>query len=174
MATTVYTIQDAVKLALNDAGAGVGQAGTWLSDAYIDGFVTDRAITYGSFTIQRWGSGAAWFGGQNFGGYGNNKALYFDNQTTPFAAEGSETYDIYARGMKVKLKTGSRTASTITINGTLIDFDRVMADLFWLLYTQTSGEDDSTTGNSSQSPIGKKQTYLNAHEFWKGVVTSGY
>lgn len=173
MATTVYTVQDAVKLALNDASAGVGQAGTWLSDAYLDGFITDRVVTSGTFTLSRWSATAAWFGGGAFGGYGNNYALYFDNQSTPFTAEGAETYDIYARGLKVKLKTGTRTASTIEIVGALIDFDRVMADLCWLLYTQTAGEDDTSVGGMSQSPGGKKAEYLKAHEFWKGVVTSG-
>lgn len=170
MATTVYTVQDAVKLALNDASGGLGAAGTWLSDGNIDGFITDRIVTAGTFTLTRWSSTAAWFGNS---GYGNNYALYFDNQTTPFAAEGSETYDIYARGLKVKLKTGSRTASTISIVGMLVDFDRVMADIYWLLYTQTAGEDDTSVGGSSQSPVGKKAEYLKAHEFWKGVVTSG-
>lgn len=173
MATTVYTVQDAIKLALNDAGAGVGQAGTWLSDAYLDGVITDRVVTSGTFTLSRWSSTAAWFGGGQFGGYGPNYALYFDNQTTPFAAEGSETYDIYARGLKVKLKTGSRTASTISIVGSLIDFDRVMADLFYLLYTQTAGEDDTSVSGMSQSPSGKKAAYLAAHEYYKGVITSG-
>lgn len=173
MATTVYTIQDAVKLALNDVSAGVGGAGTWLSDAYLDGFITDRAITSGTFTISRWSSGAAWFGGQNFGGYGNNYALYFDNQTTPFAAESTETYDIYARGMKVKLKTGTRTASDISIVGTLIDFDRVMADLFWLMYTQVTPEADTSVGGASMTPDAKKAAILAAHEYWKGVITSG-
>lgn len=170
MATTVYTIQDAVKLALNDASAGLGQAGTWLSDANIDGFLMDRVITSGTFVLSRLSATAAWFGGKGYGGYGPEYALYFDNQSTPFAAEGSETYDIYARGLKVKLKTGSRTASTITINGTLIDFDRAMADMCWYLYQQTAGQDSISVGGASNSP---SKQWLAAHEYWKGVVTSG-
>lgn len=170
MATTVYTIEDAVKLALNDSSAGLGQAGTWLSDGNLDGFIMDRVVTSGTFNLSRWSSTAAWFGGGAFGGYGNNYALYFDSQTTPFAAEGTETYDIYARGLKVKLKTGSRTASTISIVGVLIDFDRVMADLCWALYMQTAGQNDTSVGSASLTASSK---WLAAHEYWKGVVTSG-
>ena len=169
MATTVYTIQDAIKLALNDASAGLGQAGTWLSDANLDTIIMDRIVTSGTFILTRWDSANAWFGGPGHGGYGPGYALYFNNQSSPFAAEGAETYDIYARGLKVKLKTGSRTADSISIVGLLIDFDRVMADLCFTLFQQTAGQDSASVNGASISPA---KQWLAAHEYWKGVITS--
>ena len=128
MATTVITVEDSVKLAINDLPGGLGVAGDWLTDQLLRGFIFDRVITSGTFTLQRNSAGPIFTST-----YGPSVALYFDNASTPFAAEGSEEYDIFARGVKVYLKSGSRSSSTITILGTLIDFDRVMADVYWYL-----------------------------------------
>lgn len=168
MATTVITVEDAVKQALNDLPSGYGAAGAWLSDQALRDFIADRRITYGTWTLTRQGS-SPWFTNDAIAPW---QALHFDNQTTPFAAEGAETYDIYARGVKVYLKTGSRTSSSISVTGTLIDFNRTMADLFWTLYTRNTRQQNMSAGDLSIQPDSKTAALLAAHEFWKGVTTS--
>ena len=167
MATTVITVEDSVKLALNDLPTGLGNAGAFLSDQLLRGFIFDRVITSGTFVLTRYGAGPIFSAD-----YSPSHALYFDNASTPFAAESTETYDIFARGLKVYLKSGSRTAGTISILGTLVDFDRIMADVYFYLANYRAQEVSSAIGGASLTPDAAYRALLDQHQYWKGVITS--
>ena len=168
MATTVITVEDSVKLAINDLPGGLGAAGDFLSDQLLRGFIGDRITTSGTFTLSRHSSGPWFTAGPGY----VSKALYFDNASTPFSPEGAETYDIFARGVKVYLKSGSRTASTISILGSLVSFDRVMADVYWYLANYRAQEVSTQVGNASLTPDAAYRALIAQHEYWKGVTVS--
>lgn len=168
MATTVITVEDSVKLAINDLPGGLGAAGNFLSDQLLRGFISDRIISSGTFTLSRHSSGPWFTAGPGY----VSKALYFDNASTPFSPEGAETYDIWARGVKVLLKTGSRTSSTVSIDGTMVNFDRIMADVYWYLANYRAQEVSTQVGNASLTPDAAYNALIAQHARWQGVTTS--
>lgn len=168
MATTVITIEDEIQIALNDFAAGLGQEPKWLTRQLLRGFIFERTSTgEGTYTLQKLTTGV--YKDLSFPG---SYALWFADQTTPFAAEGSETYDIWARGLKAYVKTGSRSSATISVTGTPVHFDRVMADVYWYLANHRSKEVAQQIGGNDYSPDAAYRACLAQHEYWKGVVTS--
>lgn len=168
MATTVITIEDEIQIALNDFATGLGQEPQWLTRQLLRGFIFERmATTEGTYTLQKLTTGV--YKDQSFPA---SYALWFSDQTTPFAAETTETYDIWAKGLKAYVKTGTRTATSISVTGTVVHFDRVMADIFWYLANHRSKEVAQQIGGNDYSPDAAYRACIAQHEYWKGVTVS--
>jgi len=144
VATTynVRTLVTEAQYALNDITGS-----RMLSDADILRFLLRRVITRNhTVTLYDTGNGYyAYLGGAVF--------PMILNETTPFSGEDGLTYTVNANGPSAVVTDGSATEDSLSVTGTLVDYEEALADMLVYLATHKAQQVSESFLDGSMTPV---------------------
>lgn len=164
MASPVYTVETAlavVKLGRNDAG------GDWLTDAQYRSLIAANIVEpRAALTFDKLVTGYYVY---NYGQHGGRYTiLLFEDDTTPFAGEDDVEYEVSARG-SIVVTTGTHSTNSISVTAAVIDYGKLMEDIYFTLSAQSSITIAQSFGNIGITPgvIARDLREIASH--WRGV-----